>query len=161
MNLDFTTHGKDQIRVVSASPSLPRDLWSIIRSKQKLKTHKPGKRSFCCAVGHRRAAWMWSGSYSIRNKNIWKFILWTFWPDIWKFAPTKISCYTVLPRMWLEQYEHHPGSTLSIHNIHKICSFNIIHVRDTRYEMIWPIDHLLYGLATESLVQLISMHTTV
>ena len=38
----------------------------------------------------------WSGSSSIRNWNVQKFIIsMGFWSDIQKFAPTKISRYTV------------------------------------------------------------------
>ena len=50
------------------------------------------KRLICLEIEHHavlQAAWMWSGSPSIR-----KFILWGF-GQIWKFAPTKISRFRV------------------------------------------------------------------
>ena len=59
------------------------------------KAYKPWTRSPCCAVGHRWAIWAWLIALAYEIKLNTKFYSVGFWPDIWKFAPTKISCYTV------------------------------------------------------------------
>ena len=100
--LTCTTCGKLSLR----SSNLLRDLLGsalaispsiVIEVKRAyIKSHlRPLSSAACRVLVAKWSVWVWSGSATIRNYNVRKFILRAFWSDIRKFAPTKISRYTV------------------------------------------------------------------
>ena len=69
------------------------------------------------------------------------------------YQRTRSAAHRALPRMWLGQYEYHPRSRFNeLCHTHSTVQDTIKYGASLLKKNDLAIDHLLYGLATESLV---------
>ena len=92
------------IDFTKSSSGLPRDLSASVKPSNIIeakKVHKAEERSSCSTilmVGELHGCDLAALAYKLKYmKSVTpeKFILWVFWSDIRKYAPTKVSHYTV------------------------------------------------------------------